>query len=490
MALQIIQIPPQETVALTGTTTEDSLIPINWKPLAPIVVKQSSDVSSWFKFRFILRVYKNAVIDSNLLATLRQSPNNFSTTTNTNAIFDLRGIVNTQINATFEDYIQPTKEIHKIGENNPARLFSKNSNTVKTIIVKATYEYATTSTSAPIEQTGSPVQLTMYFAMSSFGTFEYLTLTNPLDSFYIPSSSLKFMLSDLNEQFDDVRHKNQLSSAILNGYINYVNSLTDYHTIGFVNKDSWGSDSYKLEIKYYNSSGSTLSTTLITNETTTGGEAPNTANQDNEYLIFAGVGTGNLESQTINTDAQPSDSANNGWSFYSVRLKNATTSYMSVPYYFVKDFNANENCKGVDIVRLGWVNSLGAWDYFNFNAGQTQRVENNTMRYGEILGTSSLDSDNSYNYYNWQGGTKTYMTNTKLKTSLSTQYITEQESQFLESLFRSNNVMIIQSGSVVPVSQSVVISNKSFIKKEQAKDKLQIQHTFEIEYSNNLNNNQ
>jgi len=491
MALSIIQIPPQETVTLTGTQTEDSPLPINWKPIAPIVVKQSSDISSWFKFRFILRIYANAVVDANILATLRQSPNMFSTTTNSNAIFDLRSIVNTQLQATFKNSNATSKEIHKIGVNAPATLFSLNDNTIRTIVVKATYEYATTSESAPIEQTSSPVTLSMYFSLSSFGTFEYSSITNPLVSYYNGSSITSLAFSDLTETFNDTRHQNKEigGGAILNGRINYLNSLTDYHILGFMNKSGWGSDITKMIVTYFDKDGLQLSTTTISQNATNGGQVPTSATIDSEFLLFAGVGTGNLENQTIDTDANPSDSANVGWSYYTIVFKNSAFAFKSVTYYFVKDFVGNENCKGANIVRLGWSNSVGGWDYFNFNAGQTQTIASDRMNYSELIGSESLDSGNSFDYQNWQGGTRTYNTTSKLKSTLTTQFITQEESVFLESLFQSNNVMIIESGSVVPVSQSVIISNKSFVMKEKGKDRLQIQYTFEIEYSNSLNNN-
>lgn len=500
MTLQIKQIPTDKSTTYTGTSVYDEMIPVNWKPIAPVTVRLTDDISSWFKFRFILRIYVDSVSSANLLATLKQRPNNYSTTTNSNAIFDIKGILNTQIDATFPDSNEKSKEIHKVGDNLTSTIFSFNNSQVKTIVIKATYEYATTSSSAPIEVTTGYVQISMDCTMASFGTFEYLVYANPLDQFYNTSNNQKYLFTDLYDEFEDVRQYNEQvgGGSVLKGRLNYVTGTSDFHTLAFMNKSAFGSDGNFLCLKYYDSSGTLLNTYTFENDTTQGGEPPSSANIPSEYLLYAGVGTANLESYVgacfkdgvalTPFDGQPSSK---GWSYYSIFMcdLNSGSSIRSRTYYFVKDYIDNTNCKDIEIIRLGWTNSLGAWDYFNFNAGQTQSIDGERMNYGQLLGTEFLDSANNYNYYNWQGGTKTLYNTAKLRTSLTTQYITKQEGDLLKNLFKSNNVMIIESGSIVPVSQSVVISNKSFVIKETAKDKLQIQYTFEIEYSNELNTN-
>ena len=246
MALQIIQIPTDNSTTYTGTSVYDEMIPVNWKPIAPVSVKLTDDISSYFKFRYILRVYVGIVADANLLATLKQRPNNFST----------------QIDATFVDSNLKSGEIHKVGNNVTNRIFSLNDTQVKTIIIKATYEYATTSTSAPIEVTTGYVQISMDCTMASFGTFEYITKDNPLDELYNTENNQKYLFTDLYDEFEDVRQYNQQvgGGSILKGRLNYVTGTSDYHTLAFMNKTAFGSDGNFLCLKYYNSSGSLLET--------------------------------------------------------------------------------------------------------------------------------------------------------------------------------------------------------------------------------------
>ena len=99
-----------------------------------------------------------------------------------------------------------------------------------------------------------------------------------------------------------------------------------------------------------------------------------------------------------------------------------------------------------------------------------------------------MDTGSTYSFETWGGGKKTLTTNTTLKSTIQTQYIEQEEAEFLETMFNSTAVMMIEKGTFA-ISQRVVITNKSFEKKTSAKNKLQIQYTFEIEHSNQINTN-
>lgn len=121
--LQITQIPT-ETATYTGTAnTYAELVPTNYWPILPITVKITDNLSSYFKVKYILRVYNSAVSASNLLATIKQRTNNASSTSNQVAIFDVRNIINTQLDATYSDSANPTDEIHTLGQNTTTKIF-------------------------------------------------------------------------------------------------------------------------------------------------------------------------------------------------------------------------------------------------------------------------------------------------------------------------------------------------------------------------------
>ena len=505
MATQITQIPTQESSTYTGTSTYDELVPSNYWPILPVVVNRTDDLAAVFRLKYILRVYKDSVSDANLLATLKQRTNNASTTTNQVAIFDIKGIVNTQIESTFHDSGDSTKEIHKIGSNVSTKILGENLNTVETIILKANIEYASTATGAPVEQTGGTdvVQITMYFTNATFGLMTYANTpdVNPLGD-YTTSANTKFLLSNAPFIYD-YRNLNQQpgGGGLLQGYINYVSRLSDFHTIGFQNKNEWGSDGNFFGLEYYQADGTKLVGYAFPNDPTRGGIAPASSANDAQYLLYAGCGTGNFNAYTGQAhkdnaalaafDGQPSGVTVRDFAYYRVYMcdnQNGTSSIRSKYYYFVRDFETDYNCKDQEIVRLGWINELGAWDYYDFRGGKVDTITTERSGYSSLLGADNLDTGTSYKYYNWQGGKKTLTTTATLKSTIQTQYIEQEEAEFLETMFNSTAVMMIQKGTFA-ISQRVVITNKSFEKKTTAKNKLQIQYTFEIEHSNPINTN-
>ena len=169
--------------------------------------------------------------------------------------------------------------------------------------------------------------------------------------------------------------------------------------------------------------------------------------------------------------------------------KSGLADIKSQYYYFVKEFDSATNCQNQKIIRLGWINELGAWDYYNFNGGQVETVSTERQTYSTILGSDALQGREKYIFDTWGAGKRTLTTASKLRSTLQTQYIDEAEALFLETLFNSTVVMQIQQADVDTFSQSVVITDKSFQRRTKAKNKLQIQYTFNIEYSNPINTN-
>ena len=109
--LQITQIPT-ETATYTGTNTYDELVPSNYWQISPVTVNITDNLSSYFRVKYILRVYKDSVSAANLLATIKQRTNNASTTTNQVAIFDIRNIVNSTLETSYIDKGSQENTLH------------------------------------------------------------------------------------------------------------------------------------------------------------------------------------------------------------------------------------------------------------------------------------------------------------------------------------------------------------------------------------------
>tara|TARA_R110002020_G_scaffold164573_1_gene351374 strand:- start:16895 stop:18445 length:1551 start_codon:yes stop_codon:yes gene_type:complete len=515
MTMQIIQVPTDTSTTWTGTgNIKDTLIPTNHTPILPIVVQQTDDISSFFKVKFICRVYQNSISDDNLLCVLKQRPNAFATTTNSVSMFDIRGIVNSVLQYTYQDISstgglpEQDESIHNLGVNDTDHIYSQNDGNVRLVYVSINWEYATSSTSPAIEQSTASDVVTFgtRYCQATFPLFNNNMSTNYLAD-YLTSSSGDPVFSDVSIT-KETRYKYLApggTTGILEGRINYIDPYNDAHTIFFGNKaGGWLSDGEFLIIKYYDKEGTKIGgyTWAIANTSTQGGEDPDTANASPEYLLYAGVGTLNLNNYNgdairnsvaeANFSGEPNGANTTGWKYYEIYMasNNTGVTRKSQSYYFVADpkslANSQANCKGQKIIRLAWINSVGGWDYYNFNGGQTETLSTERNKFQSILGSNTLDTNNKYYYNSWEGGEKVFSVKTKRKSTLSTQFISEAEGDFLENLFNSPSVMIMGKDIT---TQRVIVVNTEIEKQTSAKKKIEIQYTFEIQYSNNENVN-
>ncbi len=472
----------------------------NWNPaIGYMLYQDDATTASYYYYKLVLEVRLDDA-SGTILAKIKQRRNGYSVDVNANkarAFFDLRDIINSQLVSTVFDQNQtgiPFQTIHKLGANTgvTAKVYSVNGDNttdgtqIEKIYVKGYQQYSTIQSAVPGEVTTDTVNDTRYYMAASLP----LMTARDTDADYIQGTAFQpFQASAATDRFlSDVESSSGLYG--LSGYINYVqwNDATDvgdYHTVAFLNDfANFASHIDKIQIKYYDSSGSALSTTSVTNNSTNGGLEPSGAVVDKHRILYYGCGPGNLEGQTVTGDsgAKPSDAANDGWAYYTVIGFNSTGSLQSTaPYYFIKQ---DGNCKGFKIRRLAWRNSLGCYDYFNFTMKSTQTVEVSRDNYNTMLGTYNKSK---WRYNNTQRGKKTRQTTAILKETLNTDWITEEDANLLEKLIMSTDVYIVENADTT-YTEGVMITDTSFVKKTSASDKL-IQYTINIEYANPINTN-
>ena len=455
----------------------------NWTPIVPYAVRQT-DISGLFYFKFILEI-RITDASGTLLGKIKQKKSPAVTgTTNVTAVFDVRDIVNTQLETQTADYNDTTTSIHTLGSNVAAKVFSQNTNQLLAIYVKAYQEYSSSATASPAEVTSTTVNDTLFYIPASLN-LNIARATTYFQSDAIETHKLKgstkLLLSDVASQYNNLFGTTGLTNVLRS---------TDYHTVGFLNSQTdFESIGWYWQVKYYDSANAQIgSTQEIINDNSSGGAKPNTSggevNTDNERLIYFGCGPSNLEAQSVLTGARPSNFTN--WAYYTIQaFDNSIASsgvVKSALYYFVRD---DDNCKGYDIRRLGWRNSLGCWDYFNFTKKSTQTLKIERDNYENMVGNFS---DTLYSYNNFEGGKKVSRTSAVLSETLNTDWISETDAILLESLMKATKVQIIEN-DFTTYTVPVLIKDSSFIKKTSANDRLQIQYTIRIEYANPVNTN-
>ena len=133
---------------------------------------------------------------------------------------------------------------------------------------------------------------------------------------------------------------------------------------------------------------------------------------------------------------------------------------------------------------MAWRNSVGGYDYWNFNKKSTQTLSVERNNYNALIGTYNKSV---WRYNDTQRGKTTRQTTASLKETLNTDWLSENEATLMEKLLMSTNVYIIEN-SATEFTQGVLITDSSIVKKTVANDRL-IQYTINIEYANPINTN-
>mgnify|MGYP003651796967 CR=1 FL=1 len=467
----------------------------NWNPMIGYMLYQDS-ISGLFFFKLVLEVRLDDA-SGTLIAKIKQRRNGYSVDISGNAaraFFDLRDIVNSQLTDTVFDQNDtgvPFETIHKLGKNNPVTPFSVNGDNktdgtqLQTIFVKGYQSYAETATSIPTEDVTPSVSDTLVYMGASL---PLLTARDVSPSDYIQTTAFQpYQANGVTDLFlSDVESSS--GDYGLSGYINYVQE-NDYHTVAFLNdQDSFDSDIDYIQIVYYDSSNAIINIArYIANLELNGGWKPDNSEattptdpmEDKYKLLYFGCGPENLEGQSDNTLARPSNNA--GWAYYTIRGTQAGLLPQTALYYFIKQ---DGSCKGFKVRRLAFRNSLGCYDYFNFKKKSTQRVEVTRNNYSSIMGKFNASK---WYYNNTMRGKKTRQVTAVLKETLNTDWITEQDANLLEKLIMSTDVYIVENADT-EFTQGVMITDSSFVRKTRANDKM-IQYTIQIEYANPINTN-
>jgi hypothetical protein len=228
----------------------------------------------------------------------------------------------------------------------------------------------------------------------------------------------------------------------------------------------------KIKIQFYYNGATTGSLITKNIQSSTGGHS-GYMNDSNNKLQFAGVGVGNLrgDSTTIPTN----------WDYYTVQAF-GNVSPLSQEYEF---YNQTEDCKNYETIRLTWLNKFGVWDYYNFTKKSVRMFNTQRKSYTQITGSWNTSR---YRTDGHTGGKKYFANKTTESITLNTDYITESEAIWLEELFNSNDVYILQQRSTDNANEGYLrkyvkpttITNSSHTRKTKANDRL-IQYTFNIE---------
>jgi len=380
------------------------------------VVKDTDNVTDP-KYRYACQV----TVGSTIEAILLQLPNNANA-----AVFNLRNVI--------AQAVKQDEDILNLGKSN-SNVLSTSTDAFRTISLDFGYSKATSADTEPtitLGQESASVEVVN-------GNFTLATtdiIDNADSDEYVPDADTKYMLSDI-----PVTDLGLKTDVLFDGI-----AKTSWATLAFLNN----SDSLATHIGYRYYNGTTvLSTTVIENSSTNGGQDPSSASNDGERLIYVAVGTANLSTQ-LASDINPGSSTNNGWTHYEVVLGSAADAFanpVSQTYKFYR-LPCTKFQSADDFYTVHWWNSKGGIDNLVFS-GLSELAQNMERTDFRQIGGNSFDADGdgtNYVKYSYEGGKTQSKIRTTTTLKLNTAFGNPDElAPLMMSLLSSERVYITPS---------------------------------------------
>ena len=165
-----------------------------------------------------------------------------------------------------------------------------------------------------------------------------------------------------------------------------------------------------------------------------------------------------------------------GAKYYTIQFGKETAFPVYTPssrvycFYIVPD-----DCR-FDNVRLGWTNTVGGVDYFNFTKKSELSFSYDRKQYQKVVGSYNA-STFSFNTYD-RGTTDRYVNTTK-GLQINSDWVSVGEFNLLQTLCRSNDVFIINDDATLT---PVLVDTQNFVIKDERYSKL-YNVTLNLKYS-------
>jgi hypothetical protein len=165
-----------------------------------------------------------------------------------------------------------------------------------------------------------------------------------------------------------------------------------------------------------------------------------------------------------------------GAKYYTIQFGKETAFPVYTPksrvycFYIVPD-----DCR-FDNVRLGWTNTCGGVDYFNFTKKSELSYNYDRKQYQKVVGQYNAATF-SFNTYD-RGTTDRYVNTTK-GLQINSDWVTVGEFELLQTLCRSNDVFIINDDATLT---PVLVDTQNFVIKDERYSKL-YNVTLNLKYS-------
>jgi hypothetical protein len=156
------------------------------------------------------------------------------------------------------------------------------------------------------------------------------------------------------------------------------------------------------------------------------------------------------------------------WHHYLINFRNAGGSATARS---IAVFKADDECR-FDKVRLGWTNSRGGWDYFNFTKRSEESYSVERKRYRKVVGNyGTADETTAFGFNTYDRGLTERSPFVEKMLRIRTDFLTEGQFEYLKNLIYSESVYIISNkGEATPVvidsNNYTAIKSRSYVKND------------------------
>ena len=259
--------------------------------------------------------------------------------------------------------------------------------------------YSTTANGIPtIQGTAVTKSQYVYWGRGERGEGTYNLLSD-----YFLIDNTKYLLTN-NYKWDstiarfigNVGREQHMTMAFVNGHLQVAGNT--------------GADTYGMQFKYYDSSGTQIGALFCRNEAISGGKYGGTdgfSNTGRSFFLTIGSGLKNLDeidtslsSYTGLTPDNAETASGSSIAYYEMYMMDSTSAIISSVYRF----NVTTPCDRYDETRLAYMNRWGCWEYINLNKKrkETYSVKRDTINKPIIHGNvpdGTTDGTIVYNTY-------------------------------------------------------------------------------------------
>jgi len=191
-------------------------------------------------------------------------------------------------------------------------------------------------------------------------------------------------------------------------------------------------------------------------------------------LLHVGVGPQNL----IDNGNLPEITGS--WDYYTVKLYPYGVGPNINAVWDSFTFNRQDAYCGYPGVRFGFINNYGVWDYFNFTLQKDKQTNLDSGFYKKNFVNYSTTT-NAVTYDKKRRGTDSYYVNIVENFTVNSDWLTQAEADWLETLFYSPEVMIQEGTEWLPI----VITDTQFVSKSNPRTQKNFQYIVNYTLANN-----